>query len=226
MRILPALIIATLVGAPATAATRDWPARGFDKVDLRSAANVSIVAGPSFSVHADGDPRLLQRMTADVHGGTLVLGWQKGEPVHVENNDIRVTVTMPRVAGIAISGAGAVTVDKAVAPDFSADVSGAGTVRVGMLRSNHTTLAMGGAGEIVVAGRTDRLDARVSGVGSLDASRLAATGGTVSMSGTGHALARVDGPVDVTLSGLGSVEILGHPRCSIHKSGLGSVRCG
>ena len=46
------------------------------------------------------------------------------------------------------------------------------------------------------------------------------------MSGTGSIRAQVNGPVDVTMSGMGHVEIGGSPRCTVHKSGLGNVRCG
>jgi hypothetical protein len=229
MRTLTTALLAgaAMLGAmPAAAATRDFPARGFDKVELRSAATVTIVTGRNFSVHADGDPRLVQRMTADVrNNGTLVIDWQRGESMHIENEHLHVTVTMPRVAGAAIAGAGTITVDRVDAPGFAADVSGAGTIRVATLRTDRTLLAMGGTGQIVVSGRTARLDARVSGVGTIDAGNLEAAGGALAMSGTGHIGARVNGPADVTLSGMGSVVVTGTPRCSVHKSGLGSVRC-
>jgi hypothetical protein len=230
MRTLPIAFLAgaaTLTAMPAAAATRDFPARGFDKVELRSAATVTIVAGRGFSVHADGGPRMVERMTADVrNNGTLVIDWQRGESMHIENEHLHVTVTMPRVAGAAIAGAGSIAIDHADSPSFVADVGGAGTIRIAALRADRTQLAMGGTGQIVAAGRTARLDARVSGVGTIDAGNLDAAGGALAMSGTGHIGARINGPADVTLSGMGSVVVTGNPRCSVHKSGLGSVRCG
>jgi len=225
MRILPALILAALAAAPAVAASRDYPAQGFTKVELKSAATVAITAGPRFAVHAEGDPEMLRRLTADVRGDTLVLGWLQGGSVR-GNNDLHVTVMMPRVAGAAISGAGTMTIDRVDGPDFTGDVGGAGTIRVAQLRAPHTALAMGGTGQIVVAGRTARLEAKVSGVGSIDAANLAANAGNFAMSGTGHISARVNGPAAVNLSGMGSVVIAGNAQCAVQKSGLGSVRCG
>jgi hypothetical protein len=225
--LLCSLAAAALVPSAASAATRDYPARDFDHVDLRAAADVTITAGPRFSVHADGDPRLLERLTADVRGGTLVLGWQPNRgSVETHNNSLRVTITMPRVAGAGVSGAGTIAIDRADTPAFTADVGGAGTIRIGQLRSNRADLTMGGTGSITVAGTTSRIDARVSGVGSIDAARLSAREGRATMSGTGSIRAQVNGPVDVTMSGMGHVEIGGQPRCTVHKSGLGSVRCG
>lgn len=225
--LLCSLAAAALLPSAAGAATRDYPARDFDHVDLRAAAEVTITAGPRFAVHADGDPRLVQRLTADVRNGTLVLGWQPNSgSIETHNNPLRIAVTMPRVAGAGVSGAGTIAIDRAEAPAFTADVGGAGTIRVGQLRSNRADLTMGGTGTITVAGTTGRVDARVSGVGSIDAARLAAREGRATMSGTGSIRAQVNGPVDVTMSGMGHVEIGGHPRCTVHKSGLGNVRCG
>lgn len=212
-------------GAAGTqAATRDWPASGFDKVDLRAAANVTILTGPRFAVHAEGDPRLLDRLTANVRQDTLSLGWQDHD-THIHGQSPHISITMPRLAGAALSGAGAMTVDRVEGSNFSAEVGGAGTIRIATLHTERATLTMGGTGEIVVTGTTGQLDAQVSGVGSIDAGGLAARAGRLGMSGTGQIRARIDGPADVALSGLGHVDVAGHPRCTIHKSGLGSVRC-
>src|SRR5262249_20742076 len=159
-----------------------------------------------FSVHADGDPRLIQRLNATVQQGTLLLGWQGGgESIH--NERLQITVTLPRLAGAGISGAGTMTVDRVEAPHFAANVARAGSMRIASLRSDEPMLAMGGTGQIMVTGTTGRLDARVSGVGSIDAAGLAARSGNISMSGTGQVRTRIDGPADVTLSGLGQVEV-------------------
>ncbi len=216
-----------LGSAGAQAATRDWPVNGFDKVDLHAAAEVTIQTGPRFAVHAEGDPRLLDRLTANVIGGTLTLGWRDHDTdIRTHRQSLHVSITMPRLTGAGLSGAGTMTIDRVEAPNFSADVGGAGTIRIAALHAQHATLAMGGTGEIVVAGTTDQLDARVSGVGSIDAGGLTARAGRLGMSGTGQIRARIEGPADVTLSGLGHVDVSGHPRCNVHKSGLGSVRCG
>lgn len=216
---------ALLAAGSADAATRDWPARGFDRVDLRAAAEVTIKTGAAFSVHADGDPSAIEQLTATVDKGKLTIGRQD-HGSYSSKGPLRVTVTMPRLVGAGISGAGTMTVDHVEAPIFTADVGGAGTIRIPSLRADRTLLTMGGTGEIIVAGTTGQLDARVSGVGSIDAANLAARAGDVGMSGTGQVRARIDGPANVTLSGLGHVDIGGHPRCTVHKSGLGSVRCG
>jgi hypothetical protein len=226
MHILPSVLVAMLAAAPAAAAMRDYPAQGFTAVELKSAAEVTISAGPRFSVHADGDPRLLQRLTADVRGDTLILGWTQGGSVQVANQHIHVTITMPRVSGAAISGAGTIAIDRVQGPGFDGSVGGAGTIRIAQLQVMRTALDMGGTGQIIAAGRTARIDASVSGVGAIDAANLAAGAGKFAMSGAGRIRARVNGPADVSLSGMGNVVVTGNPRCTVRKSGLGSVSCG
>jgi hypothetical protein len=225
MRFLSALMLAAIAAAPAAAATRDFSAQGFDKVELKSAATVAITAGPRFGVHAEGDPELVRRLTADVRGNTLVLGWSEGGSVRGANN-LHISITMPRVSGAAISGAGTMTIDRVEGGEFAGDVSGAGTIRIAQLRVPHTVLAMGGTGQIVAAGHTAKLEVRVSGVGSVDAANLAADAGAFVMSGTGKISARINGPAAVDLSGMGSVVVAGNAQCAVRKSGMGSVRCG
>ena len=227
--VLAATALATFAAttAPAApAATRDFPARDFTQVDLRAAAHVTIRTGAGFSVHADGDPELVDRLTAEVRQGVLLLGWTNGPSVRNNNRHLDVTITMPRTTSVALGGAGSIALDHGSGPAFGANVGGAGSIKIAAVDAPRTVLVMGGAGEIVVAGTTGALEVDGSGVGSIDASALAAKSGHVSLSGTGHVAARVDGPVDVSLSGIGHVTIDGHPVCTVHKSGLGSVRCG
>ncbi len=221
-----AVVALVATAAPAApAAARDFPARDFSQVDLRAAAKVAIHTGSNFSVHAEGDPQLVDRLTADVRRGVLVLGWSGGRSVHNAHH-LDISITMPRATSVAIGGAGSIALDQGSGPAFGANVSGAGSIKVATIDAERTILSMSGAGEIVVAGRTGDLVAEASGVGSIDASALAARSGHVAMSGTGHVRARIDGPADASLSGVGHITIGGHPVCTTHKSGIGSIDCG
>ena len=228
MRLPLAFAAAATVALGATAApaaTRDFPARDFSQVDLTTAADVTIRTGQAFSVHADGDQQQIDRLTAEVRDGVLVLGSQRGRWIH-NSGHLSIAITMPRTTSVAIGGAGSIDLDHGSGPAFGANISGAGTITVGALRAERTVLAMSGTGHITIAGDTGVLDAHTAGVGSIDAGALVARSGRVSMSGTGHIRARIDGPVDASMSGVGDIVIDGHPICTVHKSGLGSIRCG
>ena len=224
--LLAAAALATLAATAAPAATRDFPVQGFSQVDLRGAADVTIRTGAGYSVHADGDPQLVDRLTADVRQGVLVLGWKPGSATHGRSGDLHITITMPRATSVALGGAGSIDLDQGSGPAFGASVAGAGTIRVAAVHVDRTVLSMSGTGHIAIAGNTGAIDARTSGVGSIDAAGLTAKSGNLTMSGTGQIHARVDGPAEVTMSGIGHITVDGHPTCTVYKSGLGDIHCG
>jgi hypothetical protein len=220
-------LLAAGAAAPLAAADRSFAATGFDKVDLAAAARVDVHTGGSFAIRAAGDPSLLDRLDIAVREGTLVVGWRRGSSIQLNrNNNLHIAITMPRVAAATVSGAGTLSIDRAEAPDFAATLRGAGTLRLPSLHARQVRLDMNGAGQIVAAGSAEQIDAHLNGVGSIDAAQLAARAGRFAMSGTGSIQARVNGPADVTVAGIGRVEVRGQARCTIHKSGLGSVDCG
>jgi hypothetical protein len=216
-----------LSATAASAAVRDFRIGGFDKVDLAAAATVQIRSGGAFAVRADGDNDLIRRLDVRVRQGILVIAWLPDQaPRNIRNQQLNIAVTMPRVAGASVSGAGTIGIDRADAPSFAGRVGGAGTLRIGMLKTQQASLDVGGAGSLEAGGTADRLVTRLTGVGSIKAGTLTARAGLIDVSGTGSVTARVNGPVEVKLSGLGSVSVLGQPQCVVHKSGWGSVRCG
>jgi hypothetical protein len=209
------------------AAQRSFPVQGFDQIDLTAAGDVEVHSGAVFSVAADGDPRLVDRLDIHLQGATLVIGWRKGPPVSINHGQhLRISVTMPRVAGVTLSGAGSIRVDRIDTPDFTATMRGAGAITLPAIRTRTVRLTMNGAGQINAAGTVDRVEARINGVGAIDAPALIAHAGHFEMNGTGSIKAHVDGPAEVHAGGMGSVRIFGKANCDVHKSGFGSVRCG
>ena len=222
------MLAALLLGAaaPACAADRDYPNAGFDKVDLAAAGKVAIHTGGRFAVHASGDPKWLNELDIRVVQGTLVIGWLH-KHINMNGHDpLHIDVTLPRLSGVTLSGAGPITVDRAEGPEFAAIIRGAGTIDVATLHTDRAHFDMGGAGKISASGSAGSVDARVNGMGALELAGLAARSGKFEMSGTGSIKARVDGPADASMNGVGSIDIAGNARCTVHKNGLGSVHCG
>lgn len=212
------------VSTPAFAATREFPFAGFDRVDLSGVADVAVHTGAGFAIHADGDPDAVDALLIEKRGPTLVIGHKPG--VHDLHGRVRVSVALPRLAAATASGAGSIAVDRVAGPDFLADLSGTGTLRLPAVTVGQFRGRVSGAGSIVAAGHADRIELTLSGTGSINAGALAAGGGRLSSSGVGSIEAEVNGPVDVVASGVGSVRVLGRPACTVHRTGIASVHCG
>ena len=222
------LFAALLLGAatPALAAERDFPSSGFEKVDFGAAGKVEVHSGSRFAVHASGDPKWLNELNVRVVQGSLMISWLH-QHLNMNGHDpLHISISMPRVAGVTLSGAGTVVVDRAEGPDFGAIIRGAGTVDVAALHTDHAQFEMSGAGKISAAGSAGSVDAHVRGVGAIEIEALAARAGRLDMSGTGSIKARIDGPADATMNGMGSIDVTGNARCTVHKHGFGSVHCG
>jgi hypothetical protein len=220
------LAVLLLSSAPAFAAERSFPNTGFDKVDLAAAAKVDVHTGGRFAVRAEGNPKWLDLLNIRVVQGTLVIGWTR-EHINMNGHDpLHIQITMPRISGATLSGAGTILVDRAESPDFNATIRGAGTIDLLALHTDRARFEMGGAGKITAAGSAGSVEARVRGFGAIEIAGLAARAGRFDMSGTGSIKARVDGPADATMNGVGSIDVAGNPRCTVHKSGLGSIHCG
>ena len=145
--------------------------------------------------------------------------------VRLDRGHLAVAVTAPRLVGVKGTGTGTITVDRVAGPAFDADMAGTGALHLPAVAVGRLRVAMSGTGAAQLAGHADHIDLASSGTGSIDAAGLASKGGRIDTSGTGRVAAQADGPVDVRASGIGSVTVAGHPACTIHKSGMGSVRC-
>jgi hypothetical protein len=227
--LLPILALAGLTAcsfsASAQTVTRDYPLSGFDRIDLSAAGDVTVTNGARFAVHAEGDAESVERLLPQVRGSTLVLGWKPGTHGSHVQRKLKIAVTMPMIAGAAVSGAGDMNIDRAIAPSFDARVSGSGQLAIARLETRNAAVTLAGTGELTAAGRADHIDATVSGVGSLDIKKLMVRDGTMRLSGTGSIDAHATGTIDATVSGIGSIDIAGGAHCTIHKSGLGDVSC-
>jgi hypothetical protein len=85
-------------------------------------------------------------------------------------------------------------------------------------------LDLRGAGQMVVSGQSRNLNAKLGGIGSLDAQQLRADSVDMDMSGLGGATVYASTSARLHLTGLGSATVYGKPaNRSASARGLGSV---
>jgi hypothetical protein len=85
-------------------------------------------------------------------------------------------------------------------------------------------LNLGGAGFVTLTGRSKRLKAELGGLGGLDAQSCSVDSVALDLSGLGNATVNVRQSINVSLSGMGSVTVLGKPvNRKVALDGLGKV---
>jgi hypothetical protein len=203
---------------------RSWQVADFTGVALRGSDDVEVRYGTAFSVRAEGDSDVLDKIEIEKVGSVLRIGRKNRNWNWNSDDGVRVFVTLPRLTNASVSGSGDLTADRAEG-DFAGSVAGSGDLSVAALNGGTAKLSVAGSGDLTVIGTATSLDLSVAGSGDIDASALKATGATVSIAGSGNIRAQVSGDARVSIAGSGDVELAGGAKCTISKVGSGEVRC-
>lgn len=205
-----------------TGTSRSYNLRDFDAVRLAGSDDVDVRVGGAFSVRAEGDAALLDKLKITRDGNRLTVSrrWSS------DRGQVRVYVTLPALAGASIDGSGNMRVDQVRGRAFDARIAGSGNLTVAQLQTEDVTIAIAGSGDVTARGQTQRLSVRVAGSGDVDAADLVARSAEVRVAGSGDVRATVRGAASVSSVGSGDVDLGSEARCSVRKAGSGEVRCG
>jgi hypothetical protein len=172
----------------------------FAAVELAGANTVVIHVGEPLSVAVTGDDNLVGRVTTVARAGRLVIDNTGSFSTKAL---MRVAVSVPSLDRVELGGAGTVTVDGVTSADFSAKLTGDGT--------------------LVVSGTVQRVTAVLAGAGVLDLHDLLATDGTAQLPGTGTIRVHATSTLDATLTGTGTILYRGDPTVTMRSTGAGTV---
>lgn len=214
------------VAASGQGGTRTYAVRDFDTVALAAGGDVEVRVGPAFSVTATGSPETLDKVKVSRDGDTLTLGWRRGISWNRGSGKVRYLVTMPRIAGADIGGAGNITIDHAEGDRFEGNIGGSGKLDVRGMRVDKAEFSIGGSGDVAAVGAARSLEISIGGSGKVRAQPLRAETGEVTIAGAGDVQATITRSADVTIMGSGDVTIGGGAKCNVTKMGGGTVRCG
>lgn len=176
--------------------------RDFDAIEIGGAYELDVIVGEDFSVELSGPSEEMARVEATLKNGALVLGTKKrarGEH-RGDHKGVKAVVTMPALKRLSVSGV------------VDADISG--------VRANEFKLDLSGVGEVNVAGACDKLIARVSGVGEVDAQSLQCKTVDVKVAGIGEARVYASESVSAEVSGMGGIMVYGSPKLVDKRGGF------
>lgn len=207
---------------------------GFTGVTVQGAMNVMLKQG-DFSVKAEGDPGLLERLELTVKDKMLVIANRKNEDGNGECNSgksVTVHVSMPTLEQFKLTGSGDVMIDDFTNEgNLDLDLQGSGDIHFASLKglgtlnidldgsgdiigeaaqvSGKTKISLAGSGDVRIAGRSDVIEVDLVGSGDVDASELETRDCDVQVVGSGDVGVNCSGSMRSRAMGSGDVHNTG-----------------
>ncbi len=178
--------------------------------------------GDEESLTIQGPNNILRNITTEVVGGTLYIDADRGV-LSDSFTKVTYTLTVKNLTEISLSGAGSITVDSLDSDHLDVTLTGAGSIDIHSLNTQNLTVLLNSAGSIEISGNAIDQSIVLSGLGSYNGSDLQSRTAKVVMSGAGSAEVWVTNMLNIVVSGVGSVSYYGNPIVSQNISGLGSV---
>lgn len=212
--------------ANGTIVTEERNLTAFSAIECDLSAEVTVVQSEDYKVKIETSENILDILKTEVSGSTLLIDLKKGKCLK-NNYSLKITVYMPELRGLSISGSGDVYVPGKIQSEFlELEISGSGSIRMDSLKTNSIEADISGSGEMYLTG-TDTVatqNIEISGSGSVEAINLPVKKSTIDISGSGDSKVFVLSTLDVEISGSGEVIYRGNPIISQQVSGSGGIR--
>lgn len=176
---------------------------GFTGVEVSGSARLVVEQGDTESLSITADDNLMQYLTSEVQGSTLMLGTKNFASLS-PTDAIVYKLSVRNLDRLGISGS------------VEADVRG--------IRTDSLTVGVSGSGKITVSGEADAQEINVSGSAEYEAEDFKTKDASINISGSAKAVVAVSDNLDVRVSGSGDVEYIGNPEITKSISGAGNIR--
>lgn len=180
---------------------------GFDRVSVRGDLDIELEQG-AFAAAVRIDQNLISRVSTRVDGRTLLVRFEGGNlGEHLPGPNV--SVSLPLLTDVELNGSG-----RLVASGFegeepaSVELSGSGELTWSG-STDALDVVLNGSGNLSVTGEAERAEYYLAGAGTLDARELTAQAANIELEGSGSIQATVDGRVDASINGSGTIELFG-----------------
>jgi putative autotransporter adhesin-like protein len=170
----------------------------FSELDVSTSANVyvDLAAGAAAEIHGSVD--LLQKLTAEVAAGKLLLDSQGMLPAE---KDVQVSASDLKVIRLTSSG----------------------DIFVKNYKGDHLRIEVIGSGDVTVQGEADSLEVRLVGSGDVKVKDLKLRSAEVDLAGSGDVYVGPTDELHIKLMGSGDVHYSGNPKLTKNVLGSGDV---
>jgi len=194
----------------------------FSALDVGGAFKVFLTQGDKEFAIVEADENLLDVITTEVRGRTLVI--KTSEDIR-DSEALNIYLTFKDLEELEISGACHLTGEnKMNFGDLDMDCSGASDIDI-KLGAQNLTMDLSGASQIEIYGSAESVDLDLSGASHLDAYDLEVEIYNADISGAAHAKIFVSKELSAEVSGAASLKYKGDPMIKDHDvSGAASMK--
>jgi hypothetical protein len=203
-------------------ATESRKVDDFDRVSLASSGEVILTQGDGSSLTVETDQNVMQYVTTEVRGGTLILGTKSG--VLVRPTRLRFTLRVGDLDGLTVTGSGDIVAERFDTDRLEIVVSGSGKVRIDALTAQRVEMRITGSGDVQLAGQGTEQEVTISGSGKYRGGDLRSETAAVTISGSGDATLWATDSLEARITGSGSASYYGDPKTDVSRTGSGKVR--
>lgn len=212
-----------------TLETQTFDVNNFTMLEIASTFNAEVEQSTFYSVAVTANDNIFKYVEVVKTGDRLRVDLK---PDYAFTNlDLSVKITMPELKSVEVSGASRATIEGfRSSNDLIAEVSGASmldltdihaanidfnvsgaSTLLGTVYSNDANFKVLGASKIQLSGDGIDLEADVSGASRIELSAFALQNADVALSGASKGTIKLDGTLDVDLSGLSRLSYIGNP---------------
>jgi hypothetical protein len=203
--------------------TEEYAFTDFTKVEISTAFEFEIQQSSSYNISVTADDNVMDYVQVSKVGQTLKIGLGTG--TWFGPKTLRVSVAMPQLNGLTVSGASRGDVyDFSSTEDVDITVSGASRVN-GDITAGNIDFDISGASTVQLEGSANDMVAGVSGASRLNLGSFTVNNADVSFSGASSGTINLDGRLDADLSGASRLSYIGEPTMgTINTSGASTLR--
>ena len=207
---------------------KDFPLKGFDKLDMSSAFQIDVTQGSTFKVLVDAErSEDLEDLDVRISGGTLIAKYRDGKGGWKWNNNrkkVYFTIVMPNLKMVDFSGA---TKSKISGfndlEELTLKFSGAANSEINV-KADKVKLDCSGASSIKMNGNATKMIFDISGASNVNCYNFPAKDVDADISGASSVKVNASKTLSVDASGASSLRYRGQPSVKSDVSGASSVK--
>ena len=215
----------TVIRGTGNLVTEQREVSGFDKVRLDGAGRLFITQGDEESLEIEAEDNIIDKLTSDVQGSTLVLGYEEKpwRTTVIPTNGITYTLTVKDLTGLTFNGAGDLEMDALQTTSLDVEINGAGQLTIDELTAEDLMVHIAGASTISVSGQVSSQEVIIDGTGNYKAEDLKTESTSMDINGIGNGIVWATDSLEININGGGTVNYYGSPSVTQDINGLGDI---